>query len=566
MGRIAGDGGMTIHETTIACGRSPDRAVGDLRRAVRSPCRTPRILVIAIVALASTSVAMAHPISLSSAVVDVREDHIQADLQIMLEDLVLYHALDADANYIYSAKDLRAAAEKHKQFVLDYFSILDADGQRLVGQLDQLETDKVDAEGVRQTDLMKKSVNYLLSFPVAKPQEFLTFTQTFGGPNAILPALMDLMVSQSGVLVDRPTQLTVGRPHSIKFDWDKPPSSAPLSFRELRQQREEQLQERLGIATYGGLYSFLYITRAEVRHEILIPLLTLEQWLPLSRKNPDFLEVEEQDAARGEIEQFFRERCPVSVNGQQVTAKLTRLNFFGLDINDFALNAVPRRVSVYQARVGVILTYPSPTTPTKVDVKWETFSEYAPYLRTIVLVGDEAPAEHYFRVNRPDFQWSGKLPTAQLTPVPVTSQALTFAATGEVLGKLLTNIYAAFDFRDDSEVYDALATSIKGELLRDLYLQVKRSLIMAEQGGAISHVDSVEVVSVTPPKGAASPTTNATWRVTGTVEHWGHVHTRVNEYQATITLGRDGDAWKLESLQPTSEQRVKFQTRIRGRE
>jgi len=575
MGRIVGDGGMRIQGTeALIC--EPNALASGLcsaRQVHRSPrlapsahCGRAAIILIAvgfIVSLPASSVT-AHPISLSSVVVDVREDHIKADLQIMLEDLVLYHELEADANYVYSAKDLRAAAEKHKQFVLDYFSVLNSDGIRLVGKLDELESDKIEEEGVRQTELMKRSVNYLLSFPVERRQDFLTFTQTFGGPNAILPALMDLMVLQNGILVDRPTQLTVGRPHSIRFDWEHPPTNEPTSFRELRQRREEQLQQRLGIATYGGLYSFLYVTRFEVRHEILIPLLTLEQWLPLSRKDTDFLDVEEQEAARHSIEQFFRDKSPVSINGRQVPAKLTRLNFFGLDITDFALNAEPRRVSVHQARVGVILTYPSPTPPKEVVVTWSTFSEYAPYLRSIVLVGDEAPAEHYFRANRTDFRWNGEWETTKLTPVVAASKALTTEMTREVLGKLLPNIYAAFDFRDDGEVYDALATSVQGDLLRELYLQIKRSLIMAEQGGAISHVDSVEVLSVTPPTRTSTPTFDATWQVAGTVEHWGHVHTRINEYQAMVTLASEGGNWKLESLEPSNERRVRFQTRIRG--
>jgi hypothetical protein len=545
--------GRTLLSVTAATGKSA-RPTGAIS------------ITVGFIACLIAGIASAHPISLSSTVVDVREDHVKADIQIMLEDLVLYHALQADGNYVYAAADLRAAAEKHQQFVIDYFSILDADGTRLVAKLDELDTDKIDEQGVPQTELMKKSVNYVLSFPVARRQDFFTFTQTFGGPNAVLPALMDLMVLQNGKLLERPAQLTLGRPHSTKFDWENPPTDAPLTFRELRRQRDEQLQERLGIATYGGLYSFLYVTRFEVRHEILIPLLTLEQWLPLPRKSPDFLEIEEQDAARDKIEQFFRERSPVSVNGEMVSAKLTRLSFFGLDINDFALNAEPRRVSVHQARVGVILTYPSRTTPHDVSVEWTTFSEHAPYLRSIVLVANEAPTEHYFRLNVPDFQWRGELIAAKVAPIPVTSRHLTAETASELLGKLLRNIYAAFDFRDDSDVYDALATSVRGDLLRELYLLVKRSLVMAEQGGALSHVDAVEIVSVTPPSDGASPTTEATWRVTGTVEHWGHVHTRVNEYQATVTLGRDEETWKLESLQPTSEKRVKFETRIRGNE
>lgn len=523
-----------------------------------------RLLFVAFAVWSIANIAAAHPISLSSAVVDVCEDHVKADVQIMLEDLVLYHALKADGNYVYSATDLRAAAEKHKQFVIDYFSILDADGQRLVAKLDELETDKIDEQGVPQTELMKRSVNYLLSFPVEKRQNFFTFAQSFGGPNAVLPALMDLMVLQNGKLLERPTQLTLGRPHSTKFDWDNPPTNAPTSIREMRRLRDEQLRKQLGIATYGGLYSFLYVTRFEVRHEILIPLLTLEQWIPFPRKDPDFLEVDEQQSARDEIERFFRDRNPVSVNGATAIAKLTRLNFFALDINDFALNAEPRRVSIHQARVGVILSYPSRETPANVAMKWTTFSDHAPYLRSIVLVGNEAPAEHYFRVNRPDFKWDGKLIATKVAPVPATARVLTSEANGELLGRLLRNVYGAFEFRDDSDVYDALATSVEGDLLRELYLRVKRSLLMAEQGGALSHVDMVEILTVTPPTDPALPTTEATWRVSGTVEHWGHVHTRVNEYRGRATVVNHEGVWKLQSLQLLDEKRIKFETSIRG--
>ncbi|MBP87450.1 MAG: hypothetical protein CMJ64_12120 [Planctomycetaceae bacterium] len=528
-----------------------------MRRNIARTC----LLAALCCGLSGTS--LAHPISLSSAIVDVKRDRIVADLQIMLEDLVLYHELKAGGDYQYSAEDLRSAAKKHEQFVMDYFTLRDANGEALKGKIEELDTSKIEAGGVRQTELMKKSVNYAISFPISQPQSFLTLTQTFGGPDAVLPAVMDLMLLQNGILMERPTQLTLGRPHSVKFDWDNPPTRAPRSLRDLRKMRDEQVQERLGIATYGGLYSFLYITRFEVRHEVLIPLLTLEQWLPIRRKNPDFLEVEEQAVARKDIKRFFREQSPVSINGQPVSAKLTRLNFFGLDINDFALNAEPRRVSVHQARAGVILSYPSRVTPRQVVIQWKAFSEYAPFLRTIVLVGNDAPSEQTFRVAEPTFEWAGKLISANVLAVPSLSASLGVKAATDVAKRLLTNVYRAFDFRDDGDVYDALATSVEGDLLRDLYLQTKRSLLMAEQGGALSHVTGVEVVKVLPSRKSAS-TFDVTWRVAGTVEHWGHVHKRVKDYEATLTIQRIEDAWKLKGVELLSEKRVSFETSIRG--
>jgi len=524
----------------------------------------PWLLLLATIATSSASIALGHPISLSSAIVEVHEDHIIADLQIMLEDLVLYQQLAADGEHRYAADELRGAADKHSEFVQKYFTIRGSDGQLLAVTLQELDTSRIEEGGVHQTELMKKTVRYVLSFSVPQRQSFLTFVQTFGGPDATLPAIMDLMVLHNGVMLERPTQLSRGRPHTWKLDWDNPPTGEANTLPKLREKRDQQLREQLGIATYGGLYSFLYITRFDVRHEVLTPLLTFEQWLPISRQNPDFLEVAEQQAAHEMIKQFFQERSPVAINGVPVVPQLTRLNFFGLDINDFALNAEPRRVSVYQARVGIILSYPSQETPEEIVMQWENFTGHAPYLRTIVLVGNDDPDNYIFRVGRTQFKWQGELIRAQVEAVAAESSSLDVTTAKEVLKRLLSNIYRAFDFREDSHVYDALATSVKGDLLRGLYLQVKRSLLVAEQGGALSHVTDLEILEVKSAVKSDSSSYEVTWQVTGTVEHWGHIHTRVSEYGATFSLALVDGAWKLDDVSILSEKRIKFETRIRG--
>ena len=43
------------------------------------------------------------------------------------------------------------------------------------------------------------------------------------------------------------------------------------------------------------MYSFLYIEDFQVRHEILIPLLTLEQSVLLARDEDEFLDLAEQE-------------------------------------------------------------------------------------------------------------------------------------------------------------------------------------------------------------------------------------------------------------------------------
>ncbi len=508
---------------------------------------------------------IAHPISLSSTIVDVQAHQIAVEIEIMLEDLVLFHRLTADGQLTYAAADLTQAAEKHRQFVIDYFSILDANGQRLTGQIHQADFEQIEAGGIAQADLMRRSIRYELIFALKQSQPpFLTFVQNFGGDTAVLPALMDLHVLQNGQFAEKSTQIAHGRPHTVQFDWQQPSNGKRLTFAALRAKNAERLKDRLGISSYTSLFSFLYIAPFEVRHEILIPLLTLEKWVPIARQHPDFLEIDEQLAASRQIESFFQERSHVSINQQRVEAKLSRLNFFGLDIKDFALNADPRRVSIHQARVGVILTFSASQVPRQVSVQWSTFNEYAPYVQSVVLVGNEPPRQHSFQSQATSFDWSGNLTGPTVKPVQAQAAEIAAADRASILQRVLTNVYHAFDFRDDEEVYDALAGSVHGDLLRDIYLRIKRSLLMAEQGGALSHVTSVSVESATPIQPQLSTRYDTVWRVTGVTEHWGHVHRRTVEYRARLTLGQHEGHWKLTAFQLLNEKTIQFDTSIRG--
>jgi len=91
--------------------------------------------------------------------------------------------------------------------------------------------------------------------------------------------------------------------------------------------------------------------------------------------------------------------------------------------------------------------------------------------------------------------------------------AVTAVSTGEksreaVAESLLRNVYRAFDYHSESDIYDTLARSVHGELLADLYLKIKQGLIMQEQGGAVARVQAVKVVKTEPAQGkskAGSP-------------------------------------------------------------
>ena len=576
----------------------------------------------------ATSV-VAHPISMSNTLADCREDEVRVTLRVMLEDLVLFHGLKANSETIFSAADLRAAAKKHEAFLLKHFSVRDGQGQSLKGAVVSRDDSVIPDDGVRLEDLMKLIAVYELKYTPAKPKPaFLTFTQTFGGEKTVVPSIMEFMPLQTGVWIEKPVQLQPGQPHTVALDWENPPDQAPQNWRELRKKRAEEFQKRLGITSYSGLYSYIYLTDREVRHEILVPLLTFEKWLPLPRANPEFIEVAEQDAARQKITEWFRGRNPVEIDGVPVQPILQRLQFFGLDIRDFAQNAEPRRVSAYQARLGIILVYPAKAPPNRVRLTWDSFQEAAPFLRSVVYDHEKNPTEEYFVRDQPRWEWTreGNPPATHnfkttlvtapeksiseksmrfLIAAPLLALALyagllrnhpmrrigsTIAGGACVLvgicfwhtpaaatppnakavtthaATLLQNIYRAYDYRDKSDVYDALAHSVTGDLLEELFLKIQSGLRMQEQGGAVARVKRVRIthIEMAAPVTGARLSVDCTWRVKGTVEHWGHIHTRENEYTARIHLSTTPkDRGRIVAFEVTGEKRGHFETVVR---
>lgn len=130
--------------------------------------------------------------------------------------------------------------------------------------------------------------------------------------------------------------------------------------------------------------------------------------------------------------------------------------------------------------------------------------------------------------------------------IPITSPE----EAGRIASPLLRNIYHAFDYQTESQIYDSLSRSVEGELLRKLYLDIKQSLSIDEREGTrvkVSDVD-VQIDKVTPGKELVF-TAEGMWTALGTVGHWGHAHTRVNRYNARITISPVGPEWKITGLE-----------------
>jgi hypothetical protein len=151
---------------------------------------------------------------------------------------------------------------------------------------------------------------------------------------------------------------------------------------------------------------------------------------------------------------------------------------------------------------------------------------------------------------------SGTWSPAVRVPIPGRPR-LSEAEQRALAAGLLGNVYSSFDYRGESAVYDALAQSLSGNLLADVYLDTMKSLELASQGGARVKVKAVELNEALFKPNQKGFSTECSWSVRGSVGHWGHIHERMNRYHAMLHIEETDGVWKITRLEVMDEKRAK---------
>lgn len=585
----------------------------------------------------SVHAAAAHPISVTETDVFVTRTRAIVRIQIFAEDLMLFQGLEPNEQDRISPDDLRRGLEQHRQFLLDKVTLRDAAGERISGSVTDLKPFQIAEDGIVVSDLMLHTATYQLEFPFEQPPEYLTIQQDISDENFIFPSEMKLSVHQTGSDLTFTESLKAGAAVTLRFDWSSAPLSESATDEDWEKWFEKQREATLGITSYSSIYSFIYIEPTEVRHEVLIPLASLKTILPLKHQDPAFIEVSEQDGVRDLIRSWLKDVNPVTINGIRVPPEFTRIDFYGLDLKDFARQAESRRVSLASGRAGIILTYRRPDDFVR-DLKltWDKYHQSIRRIQSVVFAWpDKTERFEFSRFNKPEdncLTWSCPPErqsisvqglTAEVAPkpelkIPVVSAGLCLAAlagalflrrsriramfctaailaalllrnvvpvsvphpwkaipevtpheAGRIVERLQENNYRALDFGSDRRIYEALAISVDGSLLEELFLQLRQSLEMREQGGAVARVRSVEFSGFDSlPRSNDLPAwpgfaCRSQWTVSGTVEHWGHVHERRNQFDALFHVEpRDGH-WKMTRMDIEEQKQLSQKTSLR---
>lgn len=575
-----------------------------------------------------------HPISITEASVFITRTKAIVRIQMFAEDLVLFQGLEPNDQDRLMPDDLRRGLEDHKAFLLEKFSIRDASGELLKGQITDLKPFEIPENGIPSNEMMQHSATYELEYSFTAPPEFLTFQQDIADANFIIPSEMSLTVHQSGTGLNFTERLMPGGSTTVRFDWNQT-LSEDASDAEWETWFEKQREATLGITSYSSLYSFIYIDPTEIRHEILVPLATLKTILPVKHNDPAFVEVEEQEAIRTQIRDWLKSENPVMINGSRVLPEFTRIDFYSLNLSDFAAQAAPQRVSLASGRVGIIMTYRTPDDVIRdATVSWNLYYSTLTKIPAVVIgFPDRMDRFEFSRFNKAEdntLKWTCReedlpkpvelittgIPTKPTMFIPVASLLLGLTALAslkirkssvrwtvvaacvvaaaaasksmgvvidhplkplepiaateakELFTSLHRGMYRSLDFGNEERIYDVLATSVDGKLLESLYLQLRKSLELREQGGAVARIreityeesDMAANATETPWPGFQM---QAKWTVAGTVEHWGHVHERQNQFDAIVAIEPRDGAWKITRMDVTGQTQKSARTTLR---
>jgi hypothetical protein len=556
-------------------------------------------------------------------------------VQMFAEDLILFQGLEPNDQDRLIPEDLKRGLEDHKKFLLEKISLRDGNGELYKGQITDMKPFEIPADGIAASDMMQHTATYEIEVPFAMPPEFLTIQQDITDANSIVPSEMSLNIHQAGTGLNFTERLLPGGSTTVRFDW-KQELAEDASDEEWDSWFEKQREATLGITSYSSVYSFIYIEPVEMRHEILIPLATLATILPIKHQDPAFVEIGEQDAIREQIRNWLKDQNPVVINGTRIIPEFTRIDFYSLNLSDFAAQAAAQKVSMASGRVGIIMTYKTPDDSIRdVSQSWSTFYSTMTKVPAVVIAYPNSMSKFEFsRFNTAEdntLTWKCKpedLPKqissveAVYSPKPtmrllagsavLAAAALlllkkTSATVGRVTAGVLlivavvawkplsveidhpwkspeelsadqaknvftalhSGLYRSLDFGTEDRIYDALAQTVDGELLEDLYLQLRQSLELRDQGGAIARIRSVEYdagaavarkESVVPWPGFQY---KSTWTVSGTVEHWGHVHERQNQFDAVFTIEPREGHWKITRMDVAGQSQKSARTTLR---
>lgn len=541
----------------------------------------------------------------------VEEDSIRVELEIGVPDLESFRDLLPDPIYERLGNEALPLQERLPRFFREGFTLRTENGPPIPGRVEEMVArrriprDEVTGEPLPVAENEGEPVVYAkLLYPLPGRPKVLTIAPPLG-QGGYSQAQIGMILYHRSLPVNDFRYL--GNEETVRLDWGDPWFSR-FDNRNLWRQFDAPIS------------AFLYVEPYEVRKEVVLRPKDLKQWVDLGLEGKEVITVPEQEVIKQKVVEFLAEKNPVTIDGKLEKGILDRVHFIYRNLRTSGVIDPPQDLDTISATLGVIFYYPTEGLPQEVSMEWDLFSERmervpssatdeAGPLPYVLSPGDNVLTWQNFlknptipglvdvaappKLGRLWFvlialanagglvyllarhgknalrgEWPPKKAIAAacvllLVCVPAVSQSLRPSYVsdddaGGIVNGLLENIYGAFDYREESLIYDTLERSVAGELLTDIYLETRRSLELENQGGARAKVKEVNVLASRqePLGGEIGFIAHCTWNVAGSVGHWGHIHQRINQYEARVVVKALDGVWKIVDLELLQEERL----------
>lgn len=367
--------------------------------------------------------------------------------------------------------------------------------------------------------------------------------------------------------------------------------------------------------------TFIYVENFETRVEIVARLRDLAEWAGVEVADEKSIGAAQKKLLLEQLGAFLTNEIDLKINGESAEVELERMHFLRRTLRSSTVIPEDESVNKQSAMMGFIFNTPTVSLPQNAKLTWGFFPTKHPQVNAAA-TDEAGPMPVFLSPDYNVLEWKNYLTSPTIPrlvdiDLPVTTEkwlvpvgslvvalvavvvlfikklsfpprlalclvslGVAFSTKNLVLAevdspfpvqatmdddaikstftKLLKNIYVSFEFQKEDEIYDKLARSVDGELLTQVYLETRASLVLENQGGAEVKVNKVEVIEAEQVEVAEDGTiiSNCTWGVTGSVGHWGHVHQRTNKYEAKISLKVVDGEWKIVDLDLLNEERI----------
>ncbi|MCK5346247.1 MAG: hypothetical protein KAR20_22710, partial [Candidatus Heimdallarchaeota archaeon] len=125
----------------------------------------------------------------------------------------------------------------------------------------------------------------------------------------------------------------------------------------------------------NSLMSFLYVDPYEIRHEMLVRIKDLGDWIELDYDIDDDISASELDSIKAIVADFLITKNQLTADGIAIPPILDKVHFVEVKLSGIQILEKPKALPFSSAIIGVILVYPHDSMPGRVTIDWDLWSE-----------------------------------------------------------------------------------------------------------------------------------------------------------------------------------------------